>query len=79
MAQSGHSTVARQERLLSWALLGQGLNGNAQPLFLFVVRMAARRFSMSAFGTKRTFKPHSAMSAFGGKADIDRTCGHVRF
>jgi hypothetical protein len=25
---------------------------------------------MSAFGTKRTFRSRSAMSAFGGKADI---------
>jgi hypothetical protein len=24
----------------------------------------------SAYGTKRTFQPRSAMSAFGGKADI---------
>src|SRR5215471_2267491 len=29
---------------------------------------------MSAFGTKRTFLIASAMSAFGGKADIDWTC-----
>src|SRR6516162_1261642 len=27
---------------------------------------------MSAFGTKRTWHPRSAMSAFGGKADIGR-------
>jgi len=25
---------------------------------------------MSAFGTKRTWRSHAAMSAFGGKADI---------
>jgi hypothetical protein len=25
---------------------------------------------MSAFGTKRTWRTHSAMSVFGGKADI---------
>jgi hypothetical protein len=28
---------------------------------------------MSAFGTKRTSRQHSVMSAFGGKADIART------
>jgi hypothetical protein len=28
---------------------------------------------MSAFGTKRTFHSHSAMSAIGGKADIKLT------
>ena len=26
---------------------------------------------MSAFGTKRTFRSHSVMTAFGGKADIE--------
>src|SRR5689334_10929428 len=31
---------------------------------------------MSAFGTKRTRQSLSGMSAFGGKADIDRICGH---
>ena len=35
-----------------------------------VERMTARRFSMSAFGTKRTSRPAQPMSAFGGKADI---------
>ena len=34
---------------------------------------------MSAFGTKRTFQPRSAMSAFGGKADSPLTCCDVRF
>ena len=34
---------------------------------------------MSAFGTKRTSHGAQLMSAFGGKADIDRECGHVRF
>ena len=29
---------------------------------------------MSAFGTKQTFLIASAMSAFGGKADIDWKC-----
>src|SRR5215469_6867412 len=29
---------------------------------------------MPAFGTKRTCPPRSAMSAFGGKADMARTC-----
>jgi hypothetical protein len=29
---------------------------------------------MSAFGTKRTWNCRPAMSAFGGKADIDRQC-----
>src|SRR5215467_12989384 len=32
--------------------------------------MTARRLSMSAFGTKRTFQSAQLMSAFGGKADI---------
>jgi hypothetical protein len=31
------------------------------------------RWRMSAFGRKRTCKLRSAMSAFGGKADIART------
>src|SRR5262249_10377984 len=35
--------------------------------------------SMSAFGTKRTCQSLSAMSAFGGKADIARTCPDVCF
>src|SRR5215471_580139 len=34
---------------------------------------------MSAFGTKRTSRPAQPMSAFGGKADIDRKCSDVRF
>jgi hypothetical protein len=34
---------------------------------------------MSAFGTKRTFLIASAMSAFGGIADIDGSCCDVRF
>jgi hypothetical protein len=34
---------------------------------------------MSAIGTKRTSYSHSAMSAFGGKADIDLTLCDVRF
>ena len=38
-----------------------------------VERMTARRFSMSAFGTKRTSRPAQPMSAFGGKADIKLT------
>ena len=33
-------------------------------------REGARVNAMSAFGTKRTYQSHSAMSAFGGKADI---------
>jgi hypothetical protein len=32
-----------------------------------------------AFGTKRTWQSLTAMSAFGGKADIDRMCRRVRF
>src|SRR6516225_9598883 len=32
---------------------------------------------MSAFGTKRTWQPCSAMSAFGGKADIGLRCFDV--
>src|SRR6516165_5469599 len=31
----------------------------------------------SAFGTKRTFRGSVAMSAFGGKADIGRSCRNV--
>jgi hypothetical protein len=34
--------------------------------------------AMSAFGTKRTSKRGPSMSAFGGKADIDRTCDYGR-
>ena len=34
---------------------------------------------MSAFGTKWTFHLRSAMSAFGGKADINERQSHVRF
>src|SRR5262249_47217966 len=34
---------------------------------------------MFAIGTKRTCRSRSAMSAFGGKADITQTCGDVRF
>jgi hypothetical protein len=34
---------------------------------------------MSAFGTKRTSQSRSAMSAFGGKADIPISERHVRF
>src|SRR5262249_27641227 len=33
---------------------------------------------MSAFGTKRTWRSHSTMSAIGGKADIARTGCDVR-
>ena len=33
---------------------------------------------MSAIGTKRTFRRAQSMSAFGGKADIARTCSGVR-
>ena len=46
-----------------------------------VQRPGARKFQtelMSAFGTKRTFQSRSAMSAFGGKADITRTWADVR-
>jgi hypothetical protein len=32
---------------------------------------------MSAFGTKRTSNCHSAMSAFGGKADIVPSRSHA--
>ena len=35
--------------------------------------------SMSGSGTKRTWHSRSAMSAFGGKADMTRTCPDVRF
>ena len=34
---------------------------------------------MSAFGTKRTFHDGVPMSAFGGKADIHRSCWDVPF
>jgi hypothetical protein len=34
---------------------------------------------MSAIGTKRTFLSGSAMSAFGGKADIGLASLNVRF
>jgi hypothetical protein len=34
---------------------------------------------MSAFGTKRTFRSRSSMSAFGGKADIADSERHVCF
>ena len=34
--------------------------------------------AMSAIGTKRTSLVAPHMSAFGGKADIDETCGNVR-
>jgi hypothetical protein len=33
----------------------------------------------SAFGTKQTFQSHPAMSAFGGKADIEFQGRDVRF
>jgi len=33
----------------------------------------------SAFGTKRTSKRRPAMSAFGGKTDINERQSHVRF
>ena len=36
-----------------------------------VVLVAYRRGAMSAFGTKRTSQLRLAMSAFGGKADIE--------
>jgi hypothetical protein len=32
----------------------------------------------SGYGTKRTSKSHSPMSAFGGKADIGRNWWNVR-
>jgi hypothetical protein len=32
---------------------------------------------MSAIGTKRTINGREPMSAFGGKADINETCGNV--
>src|SRR5215472_19369436 len=35
--------------------------------------------SMSAFGTKRTYRDRVPMSALGGKADIVRTSSDVRF
>src|SRR5215469_15314693 len=34
---------------------------------------------LSAFGTKRTCQPRSVMSAFGGKADMMRTCSSADF
>jgi hypothetical protein len=34
---------------------------------------------MSAFGTKRTSASTQLMSAFGGKADINRRRSNVRF
>jgi hypothetical protein len=34
---------------------------------------------LSTFGTKRTFDCRSAMSAFGGKADITDACLNVCF
>ena len=34
---------------------------------------------MSVDGTKRTSLPERLMSAFGGKADIDKTGRHVAF
>src|SRR5215469_84992 len=37
------------------------------------------RLGISAFGTKRTCQSLSAMSAFGGKADIGRRWVNVRF
>jgi hypothetical protein len=35
--------------------------------------------AMSAFSTKQTFKDTQPVSAFGGKADIARTCSDVCF
>jgi len=34
---------------------------------------------VETIGTKRTFQLAPSMSAFGGKADITRTCGNVCF
>ena len=34
---------------------------------------------LSAFGTKRKCRSPSAMSAFGGKADVTQTCADVRY
>ena len=48
----------------------------AMPVLNQVVIAAAHE---SVFGTKRTFQLCSAMSAFGGKADINWTCFDVRF
>ena len=48
-------------------------------LIVSCVRGTWARCRMSAIGTKRTFKCRQLMSAFGGKADITQTCGHVYF
>jgi hypothetical protein len=44
-----------------------------------VSHTSSLHYIMSAFGTKRTCQSLSAMSAFGGKADIQLTCPNVRF
>ena len=44
-----------------------------------VVLVAYRRGAMSAFGTKRTSNYCPAMSAFGGKADINGRQSNVCF
>src|SRR5215472_6066248 len=51
-----HSGCSWLERSPSWALLDRVFNGTrtAPPLSYFVVRMTARRVSMSAFDPKRT-------------------------
>jgi hypothetical protein len=51
-----HSGCWWLERLLSWALLGRGLNGTRTAPLLIRVCTAARRLRMPAFGTKRTFR-----------------------
>jgi len=43
-----------------------------------VSRLAIAEVHESAFGTKRTCQSLSAMSAFGGKADVDWTKRNVR-
>src|SRR5215469_10924747 len=58
-------------RLISIARFGPGLQRN--PLMELIWGR------MSAFGTKRTFLIASAMSAFGGKADIVLTVLNVCF
>src|SRR6516162_1133567 len=39
---------------------------------LVLCKIGGNRLRMSAFGTKRTFHDRVPMSAFGGKADIQR-------
>jgi len=59
------------DRHIVWHLLGRPANRIAE------LGLAKRK--CSAYGTKRTFLIVSAMSAFGGKADIDRMWVNVRF